>query len=183
MTPDISERASKIKLLLMDVDGVLTDGTITFLPGPDGQWVETKPFDTQDGLALQWLHRFGIKTGVISGRKSPAVELRASSGHMSYCYQGHLEKIPIIDEILADAKITSDEVAYIGDDFTDVVIFNRVGWAIAVANARSEVKQSADYVTAAPGGHGALREVTEMLLKAQGHWDTILTHYEIGREE
>ena len=182
MPRESRERAAKVKLLLMDVDGVLTNGAVLFLPGPNGEWEETKPFDTQDGLALHWLHRFGIKTGVISGRKSPAVELRASTGHMTYCYQGYLEKIPILDEILADAKLKPEEVAYMGDDFTDVVIFNRVGWAIAVANAREEVKQSADYVTSAPGGRGALLEVTEVLLKAQGHWDTILTHYEIGRK-
>lgn len=177
------ERARKIKLLLMDVDGVLTDGTVLFLPGADGQWVETKAFDTQDGLAFQWLHRYGIKTGVISGRKSEAVVMRAEQGHMSYCYQGYLEKIPIIEEILRDSGLGAEEVAYMGDDFTDVVIFRRVGWAIAVGNARSEVKQSAHYVTAAHGGKGALREVAEILLKTQGHWDEILTHYEIGRED
>jgi len=183
MSHNLYERARKIKLLLMDVDGVLTDGTVLFLPGADGRWVETKAFDTQDGLALQWLHRAGIKTGMISGRKSHAVEMRAEQGHMSYCYQGHLEKIPIIEEILKDSGLSADEVAFMGDDFTDVVIFRRVGLAVAVANARSEVKQSAHYVTNAAGGRGALREVTEILLKTQGHWDEILTHYEIGREE
>ena len=167
----------------MDVDGVLTDGKIYHLPAPDGAWTETKAFDSQDGIALQWLHWKGIKTGIISGRKSPAVDLRAQQGHMAYCYQGHIEKIAILEEILKDAGITSDEVGYIGDDLTDVVIFRRVGWSIAVGNARSEVKQSAHFVTVAPGGQGAVREVAEVILRAQGHWDWILEKYEIGRDE
>jgi 3-deoxy-D-manno-octulosonate 8-phosphate phosphatase (KDO 8-P phosphatase) len=179
----VYDRAKKIKLLLMDVDGVLTDGRIYFIPAPNGEWTETKSFDTQDGLALQWLHAKGIRTGVITGRNSPAVELRAGSAHMAYCYQGHLGKIPIIEEILADSKLDPEEIAYVGDDFTDVVVFRRVGWGIATANARSEVKQSAHYVTEAAGGRGAIREVTEILLKTQGYWDEILEKYEIGRDD
>ena len=177
----VFERAKKIKLLLMDVDGVLTDGTVTFIPNPaGGEWTETKAFDSQDGIALQWLNWKGFKTGVISGRKSPAVEMRAKQGHLSYCYQGHIEKISILEEILKDAGITSDEVAFVGDDFTDVVLFRRVGLGIAVGNARQEVKQSAHYVTTAHGGAGAIREVGELLLKAQGHWSWILEKYEIA---
>ncbi len=179
----VYERAKKIKLLLMDVDGVLTDGRIYFIPGAGGEWTETKSFDTQDGLALQWLHSKGIRTGVITGRNSPAVELRASSAHMAYCYQGHLGKIPIIEEILADSKLAPEEIAYVGDDFTDVVVFRRVGWGVATANARSEVKQSAHYVTTAAGGYGAIREVAEILLKTQGYWDEVLEKYEIGRDD
>lgn len=175
----IYERARKIKLLLMDVDGVLTDGIIYHLPGPDGQWTETKGFDSQDGIALQWLHWKGFKTGLISGRKSPAVEMRALQGHMSYCYQGHIEKIPILEEILKDCGLSADEVAFVGDDFTDVVLFRRVGWAVAVGNARNEVKQSAHYVTKARGGQGAIREVAEILLQTHGYWDEILEKYEI----
>jgi 3-deoxy-D-manno-octulosonate 8-phosphate phosphatase (KDO 8-P phosphatase) len=173
------DRARKIKLLLMDVDGVLTDGTVYHLPGPDGNWTETKGFDTQDGIALQWLHWKGIQTGVISGRNSPAVELRAKQGHMSFCYQGNIEKIPLLEEIFARSGLASDQVAFVGDDFTDVVLFRRVGWAVAVANARSEVKQSAHYVTKARGGRGAIREVAEILLQTQGYWDEILEKYEI----
>ena len=94
-------------------------------------------------------------------------------------YQGHIEKIPILEEILADAKIDPAEVAYIGDDFTDVVMMRRVGLAIATANARPEVKRLAHYVTQAPGGEGAVREVMELLLKAQGRWGEILRHYEV----
>src|SRR5579884_3934978 len=131
---DIQSRAARIKLLLMDVDGVLTNGKLYNVPGPDGQMVESKGFDSQDGIGLTWLHWNGIRTGVISGRQSPATAERARQVKMTYVYQGHIEKIPILEEILADAKISAGEVAYIGDDFTDIVILHRVGLAIATAN-------------------------------------------------
>ena len=172
--------AGKIKLLLMDVDGVLTNGRLYNVPNPEGKMVETKGFDSQDGIGLQWLNWKGIKTGVISGRLSPATEERARQCKMAYVYQGHIEKIPILQEILADAKIDSSQVAYIGDDFTDIVIMRRVGLAIATANARAEVKRAAHHITQAPGGEGAVREVVELLLKAQGKWQEILEHYEVG---
>ena len=179
MTDAVTQLASQVRLLLMDVDGVLTDGHLFNVPGPDGKMVETKGFDSQDGIGLQWLSWKGIKTGVISGRLSPATAERARQVKMSYVYQGHIEKVPILEEILADAKIDASEVAYIGDDFTDVVIMNRVGLAIATANARAEVKKAAHYVTSAPGGEGAVREIVELLLKAQNRWGEILRHYEI----
>ncbi len=177
---DIYSQASKIKLLLMDVDGVLTNGKLFNVPDPDGKMVETKGFDSQDGIGLQWLSWKGIKTGVISGRLSPATAERARQCKMTYVYQGHIEKVPILEEIMADAKIDSSEVAYIGDDFTDVVIMHRVGLAVATANARSEVKREAHYVTTAVGGEGAVREVVELILKAQNLWADILHHYEIA---
>jgi 3-deoxy-D-manno-octulosonate 8-phosphate phosphatase (KDO 8-P phosphatase) len=177
---NIQERATRIQLLLMDVDGVLTNGRLYNVPGPDGQMVESKGFDSQDGIGLTWLHWNKIRTGVISGRVSPATAERARQVKMSYVYQGHIEKIPILEEILADAKLAADEVAYIGDDFTDTVIMHRVGLAIAVANAREEVKAEAHYVTRAAGGEGAVREVVELILKARGLWGGILKHYEIG---
>jgi 3-deoxy-D-manno-octulosonate 8-phosphate phosphatase (KDO 8-P phosphatase) len=176
---NIQERASRIKLLLMDVDGVLTNGKLYNVPGPDGKMVETKGFDSQDGIALQWLNWNGIQTGVISGRLSPATAERARQVKMTYVYQGHIEKIPILEQILADAKASPEEVAYIGDDLTDTVIMHRVGFALAVANARPEVKGEAHYVTAASGGDGAVREVVELILKAKGLWGGILKHYEI----
>jgi 3-deoxy-D-manno-octulosonate 8-phosphate phosphatase (KDO 8-P phosphatase) len=177
---DTEALASRIKLLLMDVDGVLTDGRIYNLPDSEGKMVETKGFDSQDGIALHWASWKGIRTGVISGRDSPATAERARQCKMAYVYQGHIEKIPILEEILADAGVDRTEVAYIGDDFTDVVIMRRVGFAIATGNARPEVKAAAHYVTSAPGGAGAVREVIEMILKAQGLWADILKHYEIG---
>src|ERR1051326_9071315 len=177
--PEITRLASKVRLLLMDVDGVLTDGKLYNVPGPDGNMLETKGFDSQDGIALQWMHWKGIKTGLISGRISPATAERAKQTKFAYVYQGHIEKIPILQEILTDAGIDSSQVAYIGDDLTDVVVMRRVGFAIATGNARPEVKSIAHYVTQVPGGQGAVREVVELLLKAQGRWDEILRHYEV----
>jgi 3-deoxy-D-manno-octulosonate 8-phosphate phosphatase (KDO 8-P phosphatase) len=178
-SPEITELAAKTRLLLMDVDGVLTDGKLYNVPAPDGSMAETKGFDSQDGIGLQWLAKAGIATGLISGRVSPATVERARQCKFKYVYQGHTEKIPIIEEILADAKVEPAAVAYIGDDFTDVVVMRRVGLAVATANARTEVKSIAHYVTEAPGGQGAVREVVELLLKAQGRWEEILRHYEI----
>src|SRR5450631_1683875 len=180
MSTDIKQRAAKVKMLLMDVDGVLTNGRLYNVPDGEGKMAETKGFDSQDGIALQWLSWKGIKTGVISGRLSPATAERARQVKMSYVYQGHIEKIPILQEILADCKIDSSEVAYIGDDFTDVVLFHRVGFSIATANARDEVKHEAHYTTRRPGGNGAVREVIELIMQAKGIWPEILKKYEIG---
>lgn len=176
---DVLARAARIRLLLMDVDGVLTDGKLYNVPDASGRMVETKGFDSQDGIALQWLAWKGIRTGAISGRVSPATEERARQCRFSYVYQGHIEKVPILEEILRDAGLSPDEVAYIGDDLTDVVIMRRVGLAVATANARPEVKRCAHWVTEQPGGHGAVREVAELLLKAQGYWEDILRKYEV----
>jgi 3-deoxy-D-manno-octulosonate 8-phosphate phosphatase (KDO 8-P phosphatase) len=178
MTADIRERASRIRLLLMDVDGVLTDGHLINVPGADGKIFETKMFDSQDGIALQWLNWHGIETGVISGRVSPATEERAKQVKMTYVYQGHIEKIPLFEEIVAKSGIAPEQIAYAGDDLTDVVVMRRVGLAIAVANARREVKAAAHYVTEARGGSGAIREVCEMILQAQGRWEEILRKYQ-----
>ena len=177
-------QAARVKLLLMDVDGVLTDGKLFNVPDvlTPGQMVETKGFDSQDGIGLQWLSWHGVETGVISGRLSPATAERARQCKMKYVYQGHIEKVPILEEIMGKAGIGRDEVAYIGDDFTDVVIMHRVGLAVATANAREEVKREAHYVTKAVGGEGAVREVVELILQAQGKWGEILKHYEIGGE-
>jgi|SRR5579871_1373582 len=177
--PSVADIAAQIRLLLMDVDGVLTDGKLYNVPGPDGEMVESKGFDTQDGIALQWLTWKGIKTGVISGRLSPATVARAKQVGMTYIYQGHIEKIPILEEILRDSGITAQQVAYMGDDLTDVVVMNRVGLGIATANARPEVKKKAMHVTENAGGQGAVREIVELLLKAQGHWDDLLRKYEV----
>ena len=183
MNPDqqtaVIERASRVRLLLMDVDGVLTDGRLINVPGPDGKMVETKAFDSQDGIALQWLEWNGISSGVISGRVSPATEERARQVKMRYVYQGHIEKIPILQEIQQASGVAPEEIAYAGDDLTDVVVMRRVGLAIATANAREEVKRAAHYVTTASGGRGAIREVAELLLRAHGRWADILKKYEV----
>jgi 3-deoxy-D-manno-octulosonate 8-phosphate phosphatase (KDO 8-P phosphatase) len=179
---DVESRAARVKLLLMDVDGVLTSGHLYNFPDANGNMVETKGFDSQDGIGLQWLNWYGVRTGVISGRNSPATAERARQCKMTYVYQGHIEKIPILEEILADAKVQSSEVAYVGDDMTDIVVMNRVGLAVATQNARDEVKAKAHYVTRTEGGRGAVREVIELILKAHGHWPELLRKYEAGSD-
>ena len=171
--------AAGIKLLLMDVDGVLTDGRLFLVPDATGKMVETKGFDSQDGIAFRWLSWNHIKTGVISGRESPATAERARQVEMTYVFQGHIEKIPVYEQIVADAKVSPEEIAYMGDDLTDVVIMRRVGLSFATANARSEVKRAANAITSAPGGSGAVREVIELLLKARGAWQSLLQKYEL----
>ncbi|MGH9644982.1 MAG: KdsC family phosphatase [Terriglobales bacterium] len=177
----IQELASQTRLLLMDVDGVLTDGRLYNVPDASGNMVETKGFSAQDGIALQWLSWMGIETGVISGRQSPATDTRARQCNVKYVYQGHIEKIPILEEIMHLSGFKPSQVAYIGDDLTDVVVMNRVGLSIAPANARVEVKRQAMLTTEASGGAGAVREVCEILLKAQGHWSKLLQKYEVER--
>ena len=177
---ELHRHAADIKILLMDVDGVLTDGRLYLIPNGDGKLVETKGFDSQDGIALRWLSWFDIKTGVISGRESPATAERASQVGMSWVFQGHIEKIPLLERILAESQVKPSEIAYVGDDLTDVVIMKRVGLSFATANARPEVKRSALAVTEAPGGAGAIREVVELLLKARGVWDGLLKKYEVS---
>lgn len=177
--PDLHRAASRIKVLLMDVDGVLTDGRLYMVPDGHGGMIETKGFDSQDGIALRWLTWYGYKTGVISGRESPATVARAGQVGMTWIFQGHIEKIPILEQILAESKVAPEEVAYIGDDLTDVVIMRRVGLSFATANARAEVKQAAKATTEASGGNGAVREVIELILKARGVWDELLKKYEV----
>jgi 3-deoxy-D-manno-octulosonate 8-phosphate phosphatase (KDO 8-P phosphatase) len=178
---ELLARAARIRVLLMDVDGVLTDGTYWHVPDGRGGLAETKAFDSRDGIALKWLREAGIAGGVITGRSSPAVEERARSAGFAHVHQGHVEKVPILEEILETAGVSPEQVAYVGDDYTDVVIMHRVGLAVATANASPEVKGEADFVTSRPGGQGAVREVVELLLKAQGRWEAILAHYEIGK--
>jgi len=175
----VNDLAANIRMFLMDVDGVLTDGRVFGIPNHTGAIVETKGFDTQDGIALQWLSWKGFVTGLISGRVSPATEERAKQCNITYVYQGHIEKIPILEEILQRSGIPASQVAYMGDDLTDVVVMNRVALSIAPANARPEVKKRVQYVTEREGGHGAVREVCELLLRAQGHWNDLLGKYEL----
>ena len=176
---ELIERASRVKLLLMDCDGVLTDGRIYLLPDPAGGLFETKAFHSQDGIALQWAHAAGIKMGIISGRTSRAVEERARSGHMQYLYQGDTGKIPAFEEILADSELSPEQVGYIGDDLTDLPVMRRVGLAAAPSDSRPEVLEAAHFVTPAPGGAGAVRDVIELILKGQDRWSEILAKYGI----
>lgn len=182
VSADIIERAKKIKVILMDVDGVMTDGKLYYFPGPDGEMVETKGFNSLDGLGLHFCTHAQIKTGVISGRQSPATIERARILGMSYVYQGLLDKVSSWEEVLKHANVAADEAIFIGDDFTDVPLIKRAGLGVAVANAREEVKRSAHMVTSLAGGQGAVREVVEVVLKAQGKWQEVLEKYCIAAQ-
>lgn len=170
---EIQERAARIKLLLMDCDGVLTDGRIWILENGEDQ----KAFHTRDGLGIDLLHRAGLKSGIISGRMSSALERRAQSLNVSYLWQGRDDKRQAFADTLAQAQVIKDEIAYMGDDLTDLPLMGQAGLAIAVADAVEEVKTRAHYVTKADGGNGAVREVVELILKAQGRWDDLVKSY------
>lgn len=170
---EIEKRAARVKLLLMDCDGVLTDGRITLLPDGD----EQKSFHTRDGHGLVLLHRAGINSGIISGRTSSAVERRARDLGIAYVKQGTWDKIVEFEEVLAAAGVEEENAAFIGDDVTDIPLMQRVGLAVAVADATEETRAAAHYVTALPGGFGAVREVAELILKAQGRWAELMRKY------
>lgn len=174
------ERARRVKLILMDVDGVLTDGTIFYTAGPDGKPCEFKGFNSQDGLGFHFLNQCGITTGVISGRDSIAVTERARILGIKYVYQGFLDKIATYEQVLTQAGITAQETVFIGDDFTDWPLMDRSAIGVAVANARPELLQGADYITRVRGGDGALREIAEIVIKAQDKWHLVLDKYGIA---
>ncbi len=176
---DALARAAKIKLLLMDCDGVLTDGRIYFLPNPDGTVGETKCFDTHDGIALQWAYRNGIETGIVSGRGGLAVKERARSAHMRYLFEGNTEKLPLFERVLTESGYSAEQIAYIGDDITDLPILKRCGLAAAPTNSRPEVLDVVHYKIPAAGGAGAVRDVIELLLRAQGAWDSVWAQYDL----
>jgi 3-deoxy-D-manno-octulosonate 8-phosphate phosphatase (KDO 8-P phosphatase) len=169
----VLRRARRIRLLLMDVDGTMTDGGIRLLSQPDGSFTEMVVFHSQDGVALNLLRRSGVRTGMITGRGSSAVTQRARELGMEFVSMHIHEKLPAFEEILTRAGVSADETAYVGDDLPDLVILERVGLAVAVANATAEVKRQAHYTTRASGGDGALREVVELILRAQGRWDEL----------
>ena len=173
MSESVQARAAHVKLLLMDCDGVLTDGRIWVLEGGDDQ----KAFSTLDGLGLELLHRGGITSGIISGRPSSAVERRARGLGITYLHLGRSDKVNAFEETLSVAHISADQVAFIGDDLNDIPVMRRSRLGIAVANASAETKQNAHYVTAATGGSGAVREVVELLLKSQGRWSELVEQY------
>ena len=176
---DLLARAAKIKLLLMDCDGVLTDGRIYFLPNPDGSVGETKCFDTHDGIALQWAGRHGIELGIVSGRGGLAVKERARSVKMRYLFEGNTEKLPLLEQVIAESGYSADEIAYVGDDITDLPILKRCGLAAAPTNSRQEVLDIVHYKIPTAGGSGAVRDVIELLLRAQGNWEKVWAKYDV----
>jgi 3-deoxy-D-manno-octulosonate 8-phosphate phosphatase (KDO 8-P phosphatase) len=169
----IERRGSRIKLLLMDCDGVLTDGRIWLME--DGS--EQKSFNTHDGLGLALWHRAGLRSGVITGRTSSGLDRRASELGIEFVRQGDPNKVAAFEDILRLADVDENEVAFVGDDLTDIPLMQRVELAVAVADAVEEVKRSAHLVTKLEGGRGAIREVVELLLKSQGHWEDLVEHY------
>jgi 3-deoxy-D-manno-octulosonate 8-phosphate phosphatase (KDO 8-P phosphatase) len=173
MTPSIQERAARIKLLLMDCDGVLTDGRIWLFESGE----EQKGFHTRDGLGIELWRRAGLKSGIISGRNSSAVELRARALGMSFVVQGVGEKVRAFTETVDQAGVTDEEVAFIGDDLNDIPLMMRSGFAVAVADAALETRECAHYVTQLAGGYGAVREVIELILKAQSRWDDLTADF------
>lgn len=180
-TPSAQARAKKIKLLLFDVDGVLTDGKLFLFPVPsEGKRqlvVEAKGFHAQDGAGISIARIAGIKSGLITRRNSETVALRARDLKLEQVHQGIRDKLKAFREILRAEGLTASEVAFVGDDVIDLPVMRNCGLSVAVANARREVKAEAHYVTPHAGGDGALRDVIEFILKAQGKWKQAVEKY------
>jgi len=170
---NLNEQLSKIKLIIMDVDGVLSDGSIIL----DESGREWKSFNVKDGSGIKYAIRSGLKTALISGRESAVVNRRAEELGIEDVYQLAKYKLTPYESILAKHGLGDDEVAYIGDDLLDLGIMRRVGFAVAVADAHQTVRETAHYVTTALGGKGAVREMIEMILVAQGKWAKIMERY------
>jgi 3-deoxy-D-manno-octulosonate 8-phosphate phosphatase (KDO 8-P phosphatase) len=174
ITSAVAKRAKQIKVFLMDVDGTITDGSVTLLSQPDGSALEIKTFDAHDGQGLTLARTAGLRTGVITGRESPALRRRAKEMGMEFVYEKQPQKIAAYEEILKKAGVQESEVAFLGDDLPDLTVLRRVGLAVAVGNAAFEVKQAAHYVTKALGGKGAARELIELILKSKGIWEQMI---------
>ena len=170
----VRKRAAQIKVLLMDVDGTMTDGGVTLLSQADGSALEIKTFDAHDGQGLTLAHTAGIRTGCITGRESPALLRRANEMKMEFIYMKQPMKIPAYEEIVRKAGVPESAVAYVGDDLPDLPLMRRVGLAIAVGNAVPEVKKAAHYATKALAGHGAIREAIELIIKSKGIWQEMI---------
>lgn len=167
------KRAKKIKLLIMDVDGVLTDGRIIYTNSGD----ELKFFDVTDGMGLSLFARAGLKTAVLTAKGSWIVLKRAKEMHIDRVYQNAVKKDDVFKNILSDFGLLPEEICFIGDDLVDVPVLKKAGLAVAVPNACNEVKKAAHYVTKKEGGRGAVREIIELILKAQGKWDELMKRY------
>ena len=176
-TRQLRARARKIKLLLMDVDGVLTDGRIYYVPRPQGGLTETKTFHSRDGLGLRLAHAAGLKTGIISGRGSPVVEHRAKELGIHFLQQEALAKLAPYQKILRAAGLRDAEVCFVGDDIVDLPILKRVGLAVGVGDGHPFLRRHVHYWTKNPGGRGAVRETIELILQAQGKWKRVLRSY------
>lgn len=171
---DILEKAKKIKLVIFDVDGVLTDGRIII--GDDGQ--EYKSFHTRDGHGMKLLQLTGVEIAIISGRSTKTVEHRMESLGINHVFQGKRVKLPVFEQLIAELNLQPEECAFVGDDWVDLSIMSRVGLAIAVQDADNVVKRHAHWITPSNGGHGAAREVCELIMEGQGNLqDQIERHF------
>ncbi|MBI5468188.1 MAG: HAD-IIIA family hydrolase [Deltaproteobacteria bacterium] len=169
----VAEKIKGIKLVIFDVDGVLTDGRIIY--GDDGK--ETKAFDVKDGHGIKLLMRAGINSAIITARESRVVEHRGKNLGIELVYQGRKDKIEAFEDIKRKTGLKASEIAYVGDDIIDLPVIKRAGFSAAVSDAVQEVRERVDYVSVRPGGRGAAREVAELILKTQGKWDEILANY------
>lgn len=167
-------KASIIKLILLDVDGVLTDGAVTIY----GDGSESKRFHIRDGIALVWAQRAGVQVGLLSARHSPTTAQRAAQLGITLIYQGVTSKLATYDQIVGDMVLGDEQVAYMGDDIVDLAVLSRAGLSAAPADAVAEVKSRVDFVSTKPGGEGAVRELVELVLRAQNHWDPLVNAYE-----
>lgn len=172
-TAQVLEKAKKLKLLILDVDGVLTDGRLFF----DNEGTEYKCFHARDGHGIKLLRQTGVQVAVISGRRSNSVELRMKSLGIEHVFQGHENKQNAFAELLEKTGVTPGQAAHVGDDLLDLPIMIRVGLAIAVSDAHYAVKERADWCTDLPGGQGAVREVCDFIMRAQGNFDSVLDAY------
>lgn len=170
---ELQERAKGVKLLLLDVDGVLTDGRLYYT----SQGEEVKVFHVRDGLGLKLAQRAGMRVGVISGRNSVALLNRLRELGIEEVHLGHHQKLPVLESLLERLSLEPLNVAFLGDDLVDIPVLRRVGFPMAVADAPVEVREQALYVTTAKGGEGAVREAVELLLKLRGQWEELLQDY------
>lgn len=171
------ERAARVKVLLFDVDGVLTNGDITIIPQADGKGVEVKSFHAHDGLGVSLARLAGLKLGFVTKRMSQTVAMRAHDLRIEHVYQGQAHKMEAVEKILAEEGCTLDELAYVGDDIIDLPVMRKVGLAIATANAREQVKRVAHYTTPLAGGAGAGRDAIDFILTAKGVLETVIEQY------
>ena len=174
ITSALKQRAAHVQLLLMDVDGTMTDGGVTLLSQNDGTALEIKTFDAHDGQGLTLAQTAGLRTGCITGRESSALLRRAREMKMEFIYMKQPLKMPAYEEILRQAGVSDAAVAFIGDDLPDIPLLRRAGLAVAVGDAVPEVKQAAHYITRALGGQGAVRETVELILKSKGIWAELI---------
>ena len=170
ISPALKKRARQIQVILMDVDGTMTDGSVTLLSQNDGTALEIKTFDAHDGQGLTLANTAGLRTGCITGRESAALLRRAHEMKMEFIYMKQPLKMPAFEEILKKAGVSAAAVAFIGDDLPDIPLLRRAGLAVAVGDAVPEVKAIAHYVTRALAGHGAVREAIELILRSKGIW-------------